>query len=97
MSKIVYDSIDHDKYNIRNSYEFKDFISNQQLPSDYIRISLDVVSLFTNIPIDLVMENIDQRWHVISKHTTIPLAQFRDTVYFALPSNYFVYQGKHYF
>lgn len=97
LSGIFYKSIDHSKYNIRNSYDFKEFITNQKLPQNYVLISLDVVSLFTKIPLNLVMDNIDRRWHTIAKHTTIPLVEFREMVNFALVSNYFVYEGKYYY
>lgn len=50
LSRIIHNSIDQDKYNVLNSYTFKEFITKQKIPQNYILISLDVVSLFTNIP-----------------------------------------------
>lgn len=97
LSEIIYNTIDQSKYNIRNSYEFKEFIIGQTLPQNYILISLDVVSLFTNIPLDLVMDNIDQWWHRLTKRTSIPLVQFRELMNFALTSNYFSYDDKFYY
>jgi len=35
--------------------------------SNYILASLDIVSLFTNIPVDLALNNIEKRWVHISK------------------------------
>ena len=40
---------------VRNSKHFVDFISSQQLDEEVL-VSFDVVSLFTNIPIDLAIQ-----------------------------------------
>ncbi|KYN12787.1 hypothetical protein ALC57_15066, partial [Trachymyrmex cornetzi] len=40
-------------------------------------ISLDVVSLFTNIPIDLALDSISLRWPSISNRTNIKLPTCR--------------------
>lgn len=97
LSDIIYRSIDHSKYNITNSFEFKEFIIQQHLPTDYILVSLDVVSLFTNIPLVLILENIDERWQKISQYTSIPLHRFKDVTKFALTANYFVFSGEYYY
>ncbi|KYQ48579.1 hypothetical protein ALC60_12372, partial [Trachymyrmex zeteki] len=59
--------------------------------SQYVLASLDVVSLFTNIPVDLAVNSIDRRWDYISAKTNIiqPLFYYRyvDDVILALPSN----------
>ena len=39
-------------------------------------ISLDVVFLSTNIPLDLVLTSIKKRWHYTSKSTKLSLEQF---------------------
>lgn len=42
----------------------------------YIIGSLDVISLFTNVPIDLALIDIRNRWSYIKKHTSIPMDEF---------------------
>ena len=38
---------------VKNSIDFASFISDQTLQQDQVLVSFDVVSLFTNIPVDL--------------------------------------------
>ena len=39
-------------------------------------MSIDVVSLFTNIPLNLVLTSIKKRWHYIFNSTKLSLKQF---------------------
>jgi len=50
--------------------------------SNYILASLDIVSLFTNIPVDLALNNIEKRWVHISKKTNISKEEFVTIVKF---------------
>jgi len=56
-------------------------------------VSLDVISLFTNIPTDLALNSIDKRWNLISQHTLIPLQEFKDAVKFVLSSTFFTFNN----
>ncbi|XP_015124713.1 uncharacterized protein LOC107046575 [Diachasma alloeum] len=49
-------------FTIKNSMEFVEFIKGVRLPPEYVMISLDVVSLFTNIPKRLVLHIVDESW-----------------------------------
>lgn len=53
-------------------------------------MSLDMVSLFTNIPIDLAMDNISNRWHFIAHKCVIPQNEFLLAVWVVLDSTYFI-------
>ena len=44
--------------------------------SDYVMVSLDVISLFTNVPIELAADIISKTWVHISCKTTRPLEKF---------------------
>ena len=63
--------------NIKNSFEFIHKIKNLKIPNNYTMISLDVISLSTNIPLDLVLISIEKRWYCISKFTKLSLEQFK--------------------
>lgn len=55
----------HSRHNTTSSFEFCDVVNNIKLPEGYIIISLDVTSLFTNVPRWLVTRNIIHRWNEI--------------------------------
>lgn len=61
---------------IKNSFELMKRLNNVHLGSDYKLISLDVVSLFTNIPIDLAIESVSNRWNYIKDNTDLPKSEF---------------------
>ena len=46
--------------NIKNSFEFISKIKNLKIPNNYTIMSLDVISLFTEIPLDLVLISIEK-------------------------------------
>lgn len=59
-------------------------------------ISLDVVSLFTNIPLDLAEESIIKRWDYIKNKCGIPRDEFISAVQFVLESTYFTFNDVFY-
>jgi len=61
------------------------------LNSTEILISLDVVSLFTNVPLDLAIDSINKRWNYIERHTTISKNEFIRAIKFILDSTFFTF------
>jgi len=53
--------------------------------------SLDVVSLFTNIPLNLALDSINNRWVHIEPRTKIKKPDFLKMVDFVLSSTYFTF------
>ena len=49
------------EYTVQNTKDFVNFIKPQKIPFNYQLISFDVVSLFTNIPIDATIDIIIRR------------------------------------
>ena len=49
------------EYTVQNTKDFVNFIKLQKIPFNYQLISLDVVSLFTNVPIDATIDIIIRR------------------------------------
>ncbi|XP_055590666.1 uncharacterized protein LOC129742749 [Uranotaenia lowii] len=84
------------KYNVKDSFEFCEFINDVVLPPDHILVSFDVVSLFTCIPRDLVLSNIINNWDAIKKNTNINLDMFLEIVNFCMTCSYFRYKNKFY-
>lgn len=97
LAHILRRSIDQNKYNVQNSYEFCSFINNITLPTGYVLVSFDVVSLFTCIPRDLIIKAVRNNWSLIEKNTTIKdINMFINLINFNLSSSYFVFRGSYY-
>ncbi|XP_058827843.1 uncharacterized protein LOC131687767 [Topomyia yanbarensis] len=86
----------HSKYNIVDSFKFAEYINTIKLPKDYVLVSFDVVSLFTNIPKDLVIHDIIMNWPDIKTTTNINLDLFIEIVEFCLNNSYFQFRDKFY-
>ena len=84
------------KYNIRNSFEFCDYVNNVKLPDGHVLVSFDVVSLFTCIPIQLVRKSIFKHWTEIEENTSICLDIFWEITEFCIECSYFALQGEYY-
>ena len=56
-------------------------------------MSLDVVSLFTNDPIDYAMDCIKNHWRYISKDCCLPEEEFIKAVQFVLDSTFFIFSS----
>lgn len=84
------------KYNVKNSFDLIHIINNTTLPENYELISLDVKSLFTNIPKDLVMEIIKKKWKFIEAYTEIPKVEILHIIEHIYNTSYFSFDGKIY-
>jgi len=81
---------------IVNSYELVKKLSNVQV-DDHIKLfSLDVVSLFTNVPLDLVVDCVTKKWHLIKNKTKIPYFKFITGLLLIMNFTYFKFNGKVY-
>lgn len=83
---------------ITNSLQFKNKISHLTLPDDHILISLDVVSLFTNINIELILRIIDEKWWEIKRKskTKLLLKHFKEALTLVLTKSEFIFNHKYY-
>jgi len=83
-------------HSIKNSMEFVDKIKTANLTKDHQLISLDVTSLYTNIPNTLVEKSIRNQWHAIKKHTDLSVEEFLEGVNLCLNTTYFLYNNQYY-
>jgi len=81
---------------IDNSFQLVKKLNGSTLEKDVELISLDAVSLFTNIPLDLMMESINNRWTHISKGCSIPKEEFLKALKLIIDSTYFSFNDKFY-
>ena len=98
LSKIIYDEIKNalptPKSHINNSFEFIQRISNLHIPDDYIIISLDVSSMFTNITCSDVLRSFDRRVSHIHHKCKIPFFKLREVIKFIYDNLYFSFDDK---
>ena len=78
----------NNSYYITDSFEFSNFIRNKELPEGFVVISLDVVSLFSNIPYNLAKDSVTRHWDSIMPHTTLDLQSFLEILNFIFDSTY---------
>jgi len=69
---------------------------NLHIPDDCCLASFDVVSLFTNVPIDLVVQIVEEKWPHIEANTSLPLNEFILSIKFVLESTYFHFNNRVY-
>lgn len=86
-----------DKYAIRNSYEFFNSIKHKVVPPGFILASFDVVSLFTCLPQDFLLQSVEIKWDSISKYTKMDLPTFKEAVKLCLDNSFFVNNGTYYY
>lgn len=82
------------KYNVKNSREVVERISKITVPKGYVMISLDVESLFTSFPIELILNAVEEQWEEIEQHTCIDKFLFMKIIKLILKSGYFKVNGN---
>ncbi|XP_073821583.1 uncharacterized protein [Musca autumnalis] len=93
LKNLTVDSI----YNVKDAKDFKTKIENIKINPDEVLISFDVVSLFPSIPVNLVLNTIEDKWDTIKTHTTIPKELFMDILTLCIKdTRYFIYDDKFY-
>lgn len=96
MNNIIQKSIPSPHSHVLNSFHLIEKLSKVRVEKHYELISLDVISLFTNIPLDLAIDGIRERWSSISSNTNIPLDEFLLALRLILNSTYFTFNDKIY-
>ena len=87
------------RYTVRNSNEFAEFVLNQQVSDDEELVSFDVVPLFTSIPVKLAIDFVKTKLRQSDgwkETTTLTESQVIELSEFVLGNSYFTYQGMHY-
>ena len=77
---------------VDNSFDLVNKIKNIIIPDEYIMLSLDVCSLLTNIPNDLVCKSFDRRWTDIHRKCKIPFDEIVNITNFLFDNTYCVFR-----
>ncbi|XP_011859234.1 PREDICTED: uncharacterized protein LOC105556743, partial [Vollenhovia emeryi] len=96
LQDILQQSLPSNPTTVKDSFTLVESLRNTYVPAGVELISLDVVSLFTNIPLDLAINSVKKRWNFISKKTKIPLKEFIEALQFVLHSTYFTFENNIY-
>lgn len=94
MNNILKNIIDNSKYNVKNAFEFKNFISTVKIPVGHKLTSYDAVSLYTNSDTTEAMEILKWKWNDIKRFTDIDKELFFEILDFCICDNvFFTYNG----
>lgn len=96
LSKLINYAFDKDEFYTKNSFEIVTHLQGFQIPPNYVLVSLDVVSLFTNIPTDLTIKILTERWDSIKDHCSLTLSQLVQLLNFTFENSYFNFENKFY-
>jgi len=96
LHEIINNSIKKPASNIKDSWSFVSRINKTHIETNEIMISLDVTSLFNNIPKELVIQGIRNRWNDIQKTTKMSISQMLNAIELVLSSTSFKFNGKYY-
>jgi len=93
LHRIISDSLQHMNGHTTNSFKIYNSLSGKTIGDTDVLLSLDVTSLFTNVPLDLAMDGIDNRWVHIKQYTNILKNEFLMAIKFVLSSTYFTFNN----
>ena len=93
LHKIMYNYFPKPNSHIKNSFKLVKNLAGLQIEDEFMLVSLDAVSLFTNIPLDKAIDGIAKRWHFISNHIDIPKNEFLIAVNLVLRSTFFTFNS----
>ena len=100
LSKTIYNeiksSIKLPSSHINNSLDLKIKINSVIIPDDYILLSLDVTSLFTNIPLQLVLDSLNKIFDSIHNKCKIPLIEIVMCTKFLFNNTFFSFNNEYY-
>lgn len=84
------------EHNMKDSFDFVRTLRTVELQEGYIMVSLNVVSLFTNVPKDLVTDIITKHWTQVKQHVRVEQNMLVEMINFCFESGYFSFQGEIY-
>ncbi|KYN10015.1 hypothetical protein ALC57_17849, partial [Trachymyrmex cornetzi] len=94
LHRLIVKSIPKAASNIENSFELVKNLKNIKIDNGFSLVSLDVISLYTNIPTDLVIDALSNRWDFICKNCNLPKNEFIKAVRLVLDSTFFTFDNQ---
>ena len=100
LSKLISPIIRESEYTLKDSVQFVQDIKSLKLSRNDIMFSLDIVNLFTNIPIDFTMKIIEAKLNSdtsFQQKTNLPVIEVIKLIEFCMKSTSFAFNGKFYY
>lgn len=92
----LFENLPKPSSHITNSFQLVEKLNDIHIDDHYDLISLDVISLFINVSLDLVTKGIAKRWCLISSKTNISYGEFLSALKLIMDSTYFQFDNKIY-
>ncbi|XP_018405650.1 PREDICTED: uncharacterized protein LOC108782002, partial [Cyphomyrmex costatus] len=96
LHSVMFQSIPKADSYIKNSFQLIEKLRNVNMEDKYELVSLDVISLFTNVPLEMAIDCINEQWCFISGACSLPKKEFLDSIHLVLNSTYFLFDKKIY-
>jgi len=96
LHKIIVSKEFYTTSHIENSIQLIEKLKNVKLDDRHVLLSLDVISLFTNIPLDLAVDSVSKRLDNILEDCKIPKNEFIIALKMILESTYFSFNNLMY-
>lgn len=80
----------------KDSFTLKKHLQDFTLPPNHILVSFDVVSLYTSIPLRLVLDSLEKRKHYFNDDTGILLQELKMAIEFIMSSTFFQFNSEIY-
>ena len=99
LAKILSPVVGNSENTVKNSFHFAEFVRGKTLKADQVLVSFDVVSLFTDIPVDLAIKVAAKRLRqdvTLLQRTSLPVDDIIDLLSFCLNTTNFVFEGCYY-
>jgi len=93
LQDIISNSLEKTNSHIANSFDLYSSLSGKRIRDSDVLISLDVTSLFTNVPLDLAIDSISRRWSHIQRNTKISKNELLLAIKFVLSSTFFTFNN----
>ena len=81
---------------MNGSLDLKKELEDLVVDDDHVLLSLDVSSLFTNVPCDLVLKSLDRRCQLIRNNCRIPFDEIISCTKFLFENTYFTFNNNIY-
>ena len=81
---------------IINSITIKHCLDKTVIPADHSLISLDVVSLFSNLPKDLILQAVSSKWNYFRPHILLSKNEFLEGITHLIDLTFLQFNGKFY-